>query len=108
MTDSNVARDREMNTFSGLQEVLAKSVYSWRSRVKELCPFFTESVQSTSQLQPGSFDVSWKATWVPGQLLWLDNLGKAWPGVSVEYYDVLDRFCFPSIAENVVCSVRHS
>ena len=68
---------------------------SWRIRSTELCPFFTESIRSTSQLQPNSVCVDWKATWVPRQLQWLDSLGKSWPGVHVEYYDVLDRYQLP-------------
>jgi hypothetical protein len=79
---------------SRLQEIIRKSVRSWQSRIKELCPFFKEEVLSTSQLQPSSFEVSWKGTWVPLQLLWLDSLGKAWPGVNIEYYDVLNRYSF--------------
>lgn len=75
-----------------LQALLAKTVRSWRSRSKELCPFFKECIQNVAQLQPESFDVSWKATWIPRQLLWLDSLGKAWPGVTIQYYDVLDRY----------------
>lgn len=72
-------------------EVLRKSMNSWRSRSSELCPYFQETIMGASQLQPHSFEVKWRARWVPPQLLWLDSLGRAWPGVSVEYYDVLDR-----------------
>eukprot|EP00892_Ulva_mutabilis_P001127 jgi/Ulvmu1/11014/UM007_0194.1 len=74
------------------RDVLERSMRSWRSRASELCPFYQEEVTDVNQLQPDSFEVKWKATWVPRQLLWLDSLGKAWPGVSVEYYDVLDRY----------------
>lgn len=74
--------------------VLQRSMHSWRSRASQLCPFYKEEITDVSQLQPDSFELKWRATWVPNQLLWLDSLGKAWPGVSVEYYDILDR-CEP-------------
>lgn len=74
------------------RSVLQNSVRSWRSRCTELCPLFEESIISYSQLAPETMDVKWRATWVPRQLLWLDSLGKAWPGVSVEYFDILDRY----------------
>jgi hypothetical protein len=71
---------------------LKRSASSWQSRCKDLCPLFQHSVTDISQLSPDSVDVKWRATWVPKQLLWLDSLGKAWPGLSVEYFDALDRY----------------
>lgn len=73
------------------RDLLNQSLRSWKSRSSEMCPYFKERVIGTTQLQPDSFEIKWRVRWVPPQLLWLDNWGKAWPGVSVEYYDVLDR-----------------
>ena len=53
---------------------------------------YSERVVKTSQLQSNQLDVQWRARWMPRQLQWLEAFGNAWPGVRVQYYDLLDRY----------------
>lgn len=71
--------------------VMNKSMRRWRSRASKWCAFYDEEIIDVNQLEPDCFEMKWRATWVPSQLLWLDKLGKAWPGISVQYYNILDR-----------------
>ena len=53
---------------------------------------FHEEITQVQKLEPGVYTATFRARWMPKQLKWLDSLGSAWPGVRVEYFDLLDRF----------------
>lgn len=53
---------------------------------------YQEHIKQVRQLEPGVYTATFRARWIPVQLKWLDSLGHAWPGVRVEYFDVLDRY----------------
>ena len=44
-----------------------------------------------SAVSPTEIVVSWEVRFVPAKLSWMTTLGEVWPGVTVEYYDILDR-----------------
>ena len=68
------------------------SIKSWRTRSEELAVDYSEQIVSVSQLSKDKLVVKWRARWVPKALKWLDDGGRAWPGMRVEYYDVLQLY----------------
>lgn len=50
------------------------------------------SVQRVSSVGRGEVAVAWTVTWVPPKLAGLVRLGRAWPGVEVRFYTILDRY----------------
>lgn len=44
-----------------------------------------------SLVSPTEIVATWETCFVPTKLHWMVRLGAMWPGVTVEYYDILDR-----------------
>mmetsp|Transcript_1160 Transcript_1160/g.4324 ORF Transcript_1160/g.4324 Transcript_1160/m.4324 type:complete len:308 (-) Transcript_1160:1494-2417(-) len=73
-------------------DVLTKSTALWERRARSSeQPKARFVLESVSAVERSVVLARWESSWVPSNALWLEELGKAWPGVEIEYRDSLDR-----------------
>jgi hypothetical protein len=74
-----------------LAEAYAKAATLWRAQALQELPELQFDLQRVQVLGPSRVVVQWTAYWIPPQIQPLVSLGRAWPGVRIKWFDLLDR-----------------
>ena len=80
----------DLTELTGPEEYL-RAGRIWGRRSREEFDELRYNVTRVAQTGPGTFVVQWTAYWVPPQMKGLVAFARSWPGVEIQWYDLMDR-----------------
>eukprot|EP00959_Pyramimonas_sp_CCMP1952_P456966 9474043-Pyramimonas_sp.AAC.2 len=91
MLDDDVAFESDLYSATGRNNYLEGAML-WKQLQEEELRELQFEVLRVSEVGYGKALVQWQQSWLPPGIVKIVEWGRAWPGMKLEYYDVLDKY----------------